>query len=159
MQGSAATGMTRTEALRKRRSGSAAEPEPEAASSHIANVVKSLDVYPKTLDDFKERTGSGAAVSVVSLSIIFLLVISEFYAYLTPTTTDHLYVDTSRGERIRVNLNLTFPNMPCAGMSLVAMDVAGAAAAAAAGGRRLRDGGVSLRRLSPPLQASSRSTW
>mmetsp|Transcript_21865 Transcript_21865/g.72429 ORF Transcript_21865/g.72429 Transcript_21865/m.72429 type:complete len:407 (-) Transcript_21865:1016-2236(-) len=125
MQGIAATGTTRTEALRKRRSGSAAEPEPEAASSHIASVVKSLDVYPKTLDDFKERTGSGAAVSVVSLSIIFLLVISEFYAYLTPTTTDHLYVDTSRGERIRVNLNLTFPNMPCAGMSLVAMDVAG----------------------------------
>ena len=34
---------------------------------------------------------------MVSLSIIFLLVISEFYAYLTPTTTDHLYVDTSRG--------------------------------------------------------------
>ena len=56
MQGIAATGTTRTEALRKRRSGSAAEPEPEAASSHIASVVKSLDVYPKTLDDFKVCT-------------------------------------------------------------------------------------------------------
>jgi len=54
-----------------------------------------------------------------------VLVISEFRSYLTPTTTDHLYVDTTRGERIRINLNMTFPNLPCAGLSLVAMDVAG----------------------------------
>ena len=102
--------------------------EPASSSepvSAIAETIKRLDVYPKTLDDFKERTGSGAVVSLVSLSVIALLVISELSAYLTPTTVDHLYVDTSRGERIKVNLNITFPNMPCAGMSLVAMDVAG----------------------------------
>ena len=104
-------------------------PQDPASSSEpvsaIAETIKRLDVYPKTLDDFKERTGSGAVVSLVSLSVIALLVISELSAYLTPTTVDHLYVDTSRGERIKVNLNITFPNMPCAGMSLVAMDVAG----------------------------------
>ena len=61
----------------------------------------------------------------MSCTAIFLLVISELRAYLTPTTVDHLYVDTTRGERIKINLNVTFPNMPCAGMSLVAMDVAG----------------------------------
>ena len=102
--------------------------EPASSSepvSAIAQTIKRLDVYPKTLDDFKERTGSGAVVSLVSLSVIALLVISELSAYLTPTTVDHLYVDSSRGERIKVNLNITFPNMPCAGMSLVAMDVAG----------------------------------
>ena len=102
--------------------------EPASSSepvSAIAQTIKKLDVYPKTLDDFKERTGSGAVVSLVSLSVIALLVISELRAYLTPTTVDHLYVDSSRGERIKINLNITFPNMPCAGMSLVAMDVAG----------------------------------
>ena len=31
---------------------------------------------------------------------------------MTPTTVDHLYVDTTRGERIKINLNVTFPNMP-----------------------------------------------
>lgn len=102
-------------AMRQRRAGAAPAEEP-AASAHFADVVKSFDVYPKTLDDFKERTGSGAAVSVVSLSIILLLVISEFRSYLTPVTTDHLYVDTTRGERIRINLNLTFPSLPCAGL-------------------------------------------
>jgi hypothetical protein len=110
--------------MRQRR----AAQEPASSSepvSVIAQTIKRLDVYPKTLDDFKERTGSGAVVSLVSLSVIALLVISELSAYLTPTTVDHLYVDSSRGERIKVNLNITFPNMPCAGMSLVAMDVAG----------------------------------
>ena len=95
--------------------------EPASSSepvSAIAQTIKKLDVYPKTLDDFKERTGSGAVVSLVSLSVIALLVISELRAYLTPTTVDHLYVDSSRGERIKINLNITFPNMPCAGMSL-----------------------------------------
>jgi len=100
----------------RRRTAAAAPALEQPASSQFTDVVKSFDVYPKTLDDFKERTGSGAAVSVISLSIIFLLVVSEFRSYLTPTTTDHLYVDTTRGERIRVNLNVTFPNLPCAGM-------------------------------------------
>ena len=97
----------------------------EESESVFASTIKKLDVYPKTLDDFKEKTGSGAVVSIVSCCVIFLLVVSELRAYLTPTTVDHLFVDTTRGQRIRVNLNITFPNMPCSGMSLVAMDVAG----------------------------------
>eukprot|EP00967_Tisochrysis_lutea_P011791 scaffold13260_cov33-Tisochrysis_lutea.AAC.1 len=102
--------------MRQRRVRSAGEADAGVQSSAIADVVRSFDVYPKTLDDFKERTGSGAAVSLISLTTILLLVISEFRAYLTPTTSDHLYVDTTRGERIRINLNITFPNLPCAGM-------------------------------------------
>ena len=79
-------------------------------------TFKALDAYPKTLDDFKERTGSGAAVSIVSLTFIFLLVVSELRAYYTPIVSDHLYVDTSSSQRIRINVNITFPSMPCAGL-------------------------------------------
>ena len=100
--------------LRQRRT--LASDSPASPTEGVVSMVKALDVYPKTLDDFKERTGSGAAVSIVSLSIIFLLVISELRAYLTPVTTDHLYVDTTRSERIRINVNMTFPSMPCAGL-------------------------------------------
>jgi hypothetical protein len=107
--------------LRQRRS-KAQEASPAAA---VFETIKALDAYPKTLEDFKERTGSGAAVSIVSVSVILLLVISELRTYFTPVTTDHLYVDTTRGERIRINANITFPSMPCSGLNLVAMDVAG----------------------------------
>ena len=88
-------------------------------------AVKALDVYPKTLDDFKERTSLGASVSVVCCVVIVLLVVSELRAYVAPTTLDQLHVDTTRSARIHINFNLTFPSMPCSGFSLVAMDVAG----------------------------------
>ena len=109
--------------LRQRyQGGGAPSPrEPSSGGSTFTDTIKALDVYPKTLDDFKERTGSGGLVSLISCSMIFLLVVSELRAYLTPTTVDPLYVDSSRGERVRINLNISFPNMPCAGMTLVAM--------------------------------------
>ncbi len=111
-------------ALRQRKAQSYADDAPPMRSP-VVETFKALDAYPKTLDDFKERTGSGAAVSIVSCSVIMLLVISELRAYFTPVTTDHLYVDTTRGQRIRINVNMSFPSMPCAGLNLVAMDVAG----------------------------------
>jgi len=113
-----------TMALRQRKVQSHVETEPPVLSP-VLETFKSLDAYPKTLDDFKERTSSGAAVSIVSCSVIALLVLSELRAYFTPVTTDHLYVDTTRGQRIRININVSFPSMPCAGLNLVAMDVAG----------------------------------
>jgi hypothetical protein len=99
--------------------------EPAQSDGPVVETLKALDVYPKMLDDFKERTGSGAAVSIISVCSILLLIFSELRAYMTSVTTDHLYVDTTHGERIRINVNITFPNMPCAGLNLVAMDVAG----------------------------------
>ena len=102
--------------LRQRRANAG----PPAAASTMVETIRKLDVYPKTMDDFKERTGSGAAVSIVSMAVIFLLVVSELRSYLTPVVSDHLYVDTTRGERIRINVNITFPNMPCAGLKCAA---------------------------------------
>ena len=57
--------------LRKRRTAEEAAPD-EPSSSAVVETLKALDVYPKTLDDFKERTGSGAAISLVSCTAIFL---------------------------------------------------------------------------------------
>ena len=100
--------------MRQRRTAAAAEPM--SASSTITETFKRMDFNPKTLEDFKEKTSSGATVSIVSLSTIVLLVLSELRTYMTPVTTDHLYVDTARSERIRININVTFPSMPCAGL-------------------------------------------
>ena len=124
--------------LRQRRSQAGPPPAP----STVVESIRSLDFNPKTLDDFKERTGSGAAVSIVSVCVIFLLVVSELRSYLTPVVSDHLYVDTTRGERIRINVNITFPSMPCAGLKcaqpfLLYMRCAALPARAIPTGRRL----------------------
>jgi hypothetical protein len=102
--------------LRQRRSLNV---DPAPTSSPFVEKLKAFDSYPKTLDDFKERTSSGAAISLVSCAVIFMLVVSELRAYFTPTVVDHLYVDHTISKRIRINVNITFPSMACPGLKCV----------------------------------------
>jgi len=66
----------------------------------LLNALKNFDAYPKTLEDFRVRTYSGALVSIISGIFIFWLVISEFLFYLSTDVTPALFVDTTRGEKI-----------------------------------------------------------
>ncbi|KAL0361655.1 UNVERIFIED_CONTAM: Endoplasmic reticulum-Golgi intermediate compartment protein 3, partial [Sesamum radiatum] len=45
--------------------------------------------------------------------------------YLNAVTETKLVVDTSRGERLRINFDVTFPALPCSIVSLDAMDISG----------------------------------
>jgi hypothetical protein len=80
---------------------------------------------PKLHDDLKVKTVGGAAVSICAAICIFFLFVSELGLYLRTETTDHLYVDTSRGEKLRINFDVTFPHIPCSLLSVDAMDVSG----------------------------------
>ena len=104
----------------------------------------SLDVYPKTLKEFRQRTASGAAVSIACAILIFVLSaieIADFVQVFVPRiptpaaaapfhpsaraqvhTLDHLFVDTSRGQQMRINVNISFPALPCSGAPVCASD-------------------------------------
>ncbi|KAJ1622652.1 endoplasmic reticulum-golgi intermediate compartment-domain-containing protein, partial [Pavlovales sp. CCMP2436] len=84
-----------------------------------------LDVYPKTLSEFNEKTETGGLISLLAIALIGLLLCTQLSAYCTVRTRDHLSVDVERERLIRINLNITFPAIPCAGIGLVTMDVAG----------------------------------
>ena len=60
--------------------------------SGVGSFLKSIDVFPKTLDEFKERTFSGATISVVSVISIVALIIGEFNYYHGIDRVDELYV-------------------------------------------------------------------
>jgi hypothetical protein len=87
--------------------------------------LKSFDAYPKTLDDFRVRTASGALVSIISGIFILWLFFSEVALFLSTDVQPELFVDTSRGEKLQINLDIVFPKLPCAYLSVDAMDISG----------------------------------
>lgn len=88
-------------------------------------MLQKLDAYPKLKEDYGERTLSGAAISVVAGVFMLVLFMSEFSSYLALDTQHELVVDTSRGGHLRINMNITFRQMPCNVLSLDAMDISG----------------------------------
>lgn len=76
-------------------------------------VLRRLDAYPKTLEEFSQKTICGAAVTLISSIIMIWLLIFEFYAYLTPNITEELFVDTTRSHKLKINLELHIPSISC----------------------------------------------
>ena len=85
----------------------------------------SFDVYPKTLAEFRQRTLTGAVVSISVTVLISLLAVVEFVDFVQVKKTDHLFVDTSRGQPLRININISFPALPCSVISLDTLDLSG----------------------------------
>lgn len=87
--------------------------------------LRHLDAYAKPLEDFRVKTSGGAAVTLVSAVIILLLFVSELQFYMSKEVYPELFVDTTRGEKLRINMDVTFPHMACAFLSIDSMDVSG----------------------------------
>lgn len=79
----------------------------------VLDVLRRLDAYPKTLEEFRQKTIAGAAVTLISSVIMIWLLISEFYIYLTPNISEELFVDTTRSNLLRINLELYIPTISC----------------------------------------------
>ncbi|KAK6253251.1 hypothetical protein QUC31_014971 [Theobroma cacao] len=92
---------------------------------NVFNKLRNLDAYPKVNEDFYSRTLSGGIITLVSSLAIFFLFFSEFRLYLHTVTETKLLVDTSRGEALRINFDVTFPAIPCTLLNLDAMDISG----------------------------------
>ncbi|WAR17777.1 ERGI3-like protein, partial [Mya arenaria] len=92
----------------------------------ILERLRQFDAYPKTLEDFRIKTFGGAAITIVSGLLMFVLFLSELNYYLTKDVQPELFVDISRGQiKMKINLNVTFHKMPCAYLSIDAMDISG----------------------------------
>ncbi|PKA57945.1 Protein disulfide-isomerase 5-4 [Apostasia shenzhenica] len=87
--------------------------------------LKDLDAYPKVNEDFYNRTFSGGLITIVSSIAVLFLFLSEIRLYIFSATETKLIVDTSRGERLRVKFDVTFPCLACSLMSVDAMDISG----------------------------------
>lgn len=91
----------------------------------LLDSLRRLDAYPKIDNEFSIKTIGGAALTVISGTIIIVLLYSEFMAYLTPTITDELFVDSTRGQKLKINLDFYIPRISCDYVSLDAQDATG----------------------------------
>ncbi|KAI8587145.1 endoplasmic reticulum vesicle transporter-domain-containing protein [Geranomyces variabilis] len=109
--------------LRRRTGGSVAAGGAPAPS--FLDKFRDFDAYAKPIEDFRIKTTSGAAVTLVSAVVIFVLLLSEFIDWRTVTLQPSLEVDKARNEKLTINLNITVPHVPCYLLSIDVMDVAG----------------------------------
>ncbi|KAJ8080455.1 vacuolar protein sorting-associated protein 45 [Marasmius tenuissimus] len=94
------------------------------AKGLFANL-KGVDAFGKTTDDVKVKTRTGAFLTLLSAAIILAFSTMEFIDYRRVYIDTSLVVDKSRGEKLTVNLNVTFPRVPCYLLSLDVMDISG----------------------------------
>ncbi|MEW5301102.1 MAG: hypothetical protein WDW36_003982 [Sanguina aurantia] len=97
------------------------------SDSGFLGKLKLLDAYAsnKIADDFFTKTMSGGVITIAATVVMVLLFLSEIRLYVAVNTHHELSVDTSRGETIAIHVDVTFPKMPCAWLSLDAMDISG----------------------------------
>lgn len=87
--------------------------------------LKAFDAYPKTLEDFRIRTKTGAIISILCSFFMLWLFVSEFAYYLTTETLPEISIDTARSEKLTINFNITFPYIGCAFLGVDSMDISG----------------------------------
>lgn len=87
--------------------------------------IRRLDLYSKVHDDYRIKTESGGAITLVSLIIMVCLFWSEFSAYLTVELVDHISVDTTLDKKLPIGLNITFPHLRCDEVSVDTVDSVG----------------------------------
>uniref|UniRef100_A0A6M2EIE0 Endoplasmic reticulum vesicle transporter C-terminal domain-containing protein n=1 Tax=Populus davidiana TaxID=266767 RepID=A0A6M2EIE0_9ROSI len=91
----------------------------------IYQKLRNLDAYPKINEDFYSRTLSGGLITLISSVLILFLFFSELGLYLHKVTETKLLVDTSRGQSLRINFDVTFPAIRCSLLSVDAIDISG----------------------------------
>lgn len=86
---------------------------------------QAFDVFDKVSKEAQIKTNTGGVVTLTSVIVILFLLTSEWNSYRKINVHPELTVDTSRQERMSINVNITFPTIPCSMLSLDLMDTAG----------------------------------
>ncbi|KAL4063304.1 Sec1-like protein [Scleroderma yunnanense] len=99
------------------------EPPPESVSTAPSLNLNLGGV--NTTEDVKVKTRTGAFLTLISACIILAFTTMEFFDYRRVGVDTSIVVDRSRGQKLSVRLNVTFPHVPCYLLSLDVMDISG----------------------------------
>lgn len=105
--------------MQQRRNGSASE------QASVLSHFKEFDLYSKVHDDYRIRTQSGGAISLISMATMAILFISELDNYFSVEVVDHIVVDTTLDQKLPLGVNITFPHLRCDEVSVDTVDQMG----------------------------------
>ena len=91
----------------------------------VMERLRKFDLHPKTRQEFKTRTVSGAIASIFSTISIVYLVAAELRYARQVRVKDRLWVNSTHGAGVNVSFDIEFPNIACDIVSVDAMDASG----------------------------------
>mmetsp|Transcript_12508 Transcript_12508/g.38190 ORF Transcript_12508/g.38190 Transcript_12508/m.38190 type:complete len:415 (-) Transcript_12508:1614-2858(-) len=93
--------------------------------STVGEILESLDAFPKTLEDFKERSQRGGWWSLAIGIVILTLLVSEIVNFTKHEEVTTLRVEDSSGTQLSIYIDIDFPELPCAKIGIDAVDASG----------------------------------
>lgn len=89
------------------------------------DVLKKWDFYKKIPEDLTVSTLPGVSLSIGGVFIMFLLFVLEFNAFLTVDYKHEIVMDEGLDQMMRINFNITVPDLPCEFASVDVSDMTG----------------------------------
>ncbi|QBM86122.1 Endoplasmic Reticulum-Golgi Intermediate Compartment ERGIC [Metschnikowia aff. pulcherrima] len=85
----------------------------------------SLDAFAKTVEDARVKTASGGLITMICVLIVMLLIRNEYYDYTSVVIRPELVVNRDVNKQLDINLDITFPDIPCGVLTLDILDLTG----------------------------------
>lgn len=85
----------------------------------------SFDAFAKTVEDAKIKTRSGGFITLGCILTLLVLIFNEWSEFNEISIWPELAVDRDSNTKLDLNLDVTFPDLPCDLMSMDIMDVSG----------------------------------
>lgn len=77
------------------------------------STLLSIDAFSKAEEDVRIRTRSGAIITISCIVITSILLLNQWIQFNQIITRPTLVMDRERNLQLELNLDITFPHMPC----------------------------------------------
>jgi thiol-disulfide isomerase/thioredoxin len=84
-----------------------------------------FDFYRKIPKDLTESATHGVILSVCAAAFMAILFICELWAFLTPSFSTNVIIDSNSDNHLMINFNITVLDMPCEYATIDVIDVLG----------------------------------